>query len=91
MEPGKGHSQTEATMTTVKKYGTTEKDMQFTYIKNILKDVGFKEIKQFIRLRQLALLDLSQPINRQKQKNIFQRLLYETTENGLTSLILAKK
>jgi ubiquinone/menaquinone biosynthesis C-methylase UbiE len=91
MEPGKGHSQTEDTKRTVKKYGTTEKDMPFTYIKNILQDVGFKEIKQFIRLRQLALLDLSQPINRQNQKNIFQRLLYETTENGLTSLILAKK
>lgn len=91
LEPGKGHSKTQDTIAVVKKYGTIEKDMPFSYITTVLHQHGFREIRQFIRLRQLQLLDLSNPIHSLRQEHIFRGLLHETLHNGLTSLIVAKK
>ena len=91
MEPGKNHSKTADSIEAMRKYGTTEKDMPFDYVKQLLLDRGFSEVRQYIRLRQLELFDLSKPIDRYLQIQSMAGMVYETSENGLTSLIIGIK
>ena len=91
LEPGKGHSKTAGSLDAMRKYGTTEKDMPFNYVKQLLLGRGFSEVKQYIRLRQLELCDLSKSLNRYLQIQNMAGMVYETSENGLTSLIIGVK
>ncbi len=78
-------------MDAMRKYGTTEKDMPFSHIRNLLAQAGFSEIDQFVRLMQLPMNDVSKPDGAAKQGEMFKGLMFETTQNGLTSLVVAKK
>jgi 2-polyprenyl-3-methyl-5-hydroxy-6-metoxy-1,4-benzoquinol methylase len=91
MEPGAGHSKTEDSMAAVRKYGTSEHDMPFSYFAPILTKAGFKDVKQFIRVRQLSLINLSNPVGPFEQIQHAVGLAYETALNGLTSLATARK
>lgn len=91
LEPGRGHSQTEESVSVMKKYGTTEKDMPYDHVRELLERQGFSNVEQFLRVRQMPRVDLARPVGGFEQIQHFVGLIYETTRNGLTSLVRAKK
>lgn len=91
LEPGKGHSHTQGSKESMEKYGTMEKDMPHTYVRGLLQQAGFQEMNHFIRLTQLPLLDLSKPFDVYQQIQQFVGLIYNTTEGGMSSLLIGKK
>ena len=91
VEPGKGHSRSKEATDATRKYGTTEKDMPFDYVKELLVRQGFSEVKQYVRLKQLSLFDLSKPMGGFHQIRHFVWLAYKMARRGLTSIIVAQK
>jgi len=91
IEPGKGHSESAQSKKVVEKYGTTEKDMPFCVVHNLLRESGFTKIHQYPRLSMLAIEDIHSPIGPYRMIQNFTGLIYETKENGLTSVIQAIK
>lgn len=90
IEPGAGHATTEATRDVVSKFGTTEKDMPYTYQAELLTAVGFSCVRQYLRLSQLALESLTTPEGSAGQEAYF-RALADGTQQGLTSVVVAIK
>ncbi len=90
IEPGQGHSQTPDTLDVITKFGTTEKDMPFVRQEEILLSAGFREVRQYLRLSQLALHDLAVPGGVRLQIDHFSELI-GATRNGLTSVVVALK
>lgn len=90
VEPGAGHSTTEATRDVVAKFGTTEKDMPYAYQAELLLAAGFTTIRQYLRLSQLPLEPLASEEGSSKQWAHFQAWT-EGTRNGLTSVVIAVK
>ena len=90
IEPGVGHSTTAATLDVVAKFGTTEKDMPYSYQAQLLRAAGFATVQQYLRLSQLPLEPLTNEEERSKQRAHFQTWT-EGTRNGLTSVVVAIK
>jgi len=90
-EPGRGHSRSVATKKTVEDFGVTEKDMEFSVQKRVLQRVGFSQVRQFYRLSELTLEDLSSEESRSRQVDHFANLHGLTLEAGLTSIVVAIK
>jgi SAM-dependent methyltransferase len=91
VEPGKGHSRSKAATDATRKYGTTERDMPFSYVKRLLVKQGFREVKQYMCLKQLSLFDLSNPAGRFRQVRHFIWLAFKMARLGATSIIVAQK
>jgi 2-polyprenyl-3-methyl-5-hydroxy-6-metoxy-1,4-benzoquinol methylase len=65
IEPGRGHSTSENSVSAVGKYGTTEKDMPYRYQKAIMKQAGFASVRQHPRassLRNSLLRGIIEPL-----------------------------
>lgn len=90
VEPGVGHSTTEATRDVVAKFGTTEKDMPYRHQARLLGDVGFSPVRQYMRLSQLPLASVNSEGGWLKQAAHFHALRHGT-RNGLTSVVVAVK
>jgi SAM-dependent methyltransferase len=91
VEPGRGHSRSKEATDAVRKYGTTERDMPFNYVKRVLVKKGFREVKQYMRLKQLSLFDLSKPTDGLRQLRHFVWLTLKMARLGATSIIVAQK
>jgi SAM-dependent methyltransferase len=90
-EPGHGHSLSENTRQVVQDFGVTEKDMEFKLQKTLMKDAGFSEIRQYYRLSELTLEDVSTEKGRAQQINQFAEFYARTLEAGFTSIVVAIK
>jgi SAM-dependent methyltransferase len=90
-EPGRGHSLSENTRQVVQDFGVTEKDMEFKLQKTFMEDAGFSEIRQYYRLSELMLEDVSTEKGRAEQINQFANFYAWTLEAGLTSIVVAIK
>jgi SAM-dependent methyltransferase len=89
-EPGVGHSTQPGSVEAVKRFGTTEKDMEFDRQLPLMRKAGFTEVRQYVRLSQLPLV----PVNfdaAAAQSTQFSGLAIHTTKRGLTSIIVAVK
>jgi SAM-dependent methyltransferase len=90
-EPGRGHSRAEEARQAVQDFGVTEKDMEFKLQKVFMEHAGFSEIRQYYRLSELMLEDVSTKKGRAEQINKFANLYAWTLEAGLTSIVVAIK
>jgi 2-polyprenyl-3-methyl-5-hydroxy-6-metoxy-1,4-benzoquinol methylase len=90
LEPGRGHSMTPESIEAMKKFGTTEKDMEYSHQAKLMSEAGFGSIRQYLRLTQLPLQDTATRVGLLKQSEYFEGLSYATA-NGLTSLVVAVK
>jgi SAM-dependent methyltransferase len=91
VEPGRGHSRSKVAIDAARKYGTTERDMPFNYVKRLLVTQGFRKVKQYVRLKQLSLFDLSSPTGGFRQLRHFVWLAFKMARLGATSIIVAQK
>jgi SAM-dependent methyltransferase len=91
MEPGTGHAKAPYSIDAMKKYGTTEKDMPYAHLRDLLKKAGFREIQQYLRLSAFPVEDLSAPLGRFRQKLHFRTLLSHTLKAGHSCLIVGRK
>jgi len=91
LEPGVGHAQSAGSLSAMAKYGTTEKDMPFSYYKPLLLDIGFRSVTQYLRIRQLPIVDISSAVGPYHQIQNLTGLCFETASNGLSSLGVARK
>jgi hypothetical protein len=72
------------------KFGTTEKDMEFARQFPLMREAGFVEVRQYLRLSELPLV----PVNVDAaagQSAQFAGLTWHTTKEGLTSIIVGLK
>jgi len=89
-EPGAGHSVQPGSLEAARKFGTTEKDMEFERQQPLMRKAGFREVRQYLRLSELPLV----PVNTDaaaEQLAQFSGLVVQTTQRGLTSVIVAVK
>jgi SAM-dependent methyltransferase len=87
-EPGSGHSV--SSLEIARKFGTTEKDMEFDRQQPLMRKAGFREVRQYLRLSELPLV----PVNSDgatEQLKRFSGYAVHTTQRGLTSVIVAVK
>jgi SAM-dependent methyltransferase len=90
IEPGVGHSTTVETIETIRKYGTTEKDMPFAHQRKLMKDAGFGVVEQYIRLSQLPLENVATLSGALDQVRHGISLAYGSA-TGFTSILVARK
>jgi SAM-dependent methyltransferase len=90
-EPGRGHSQSENTRQVVEDFGVTERDMEFSRQKQFMAEAGFSEIRQYYRLSELGLEDVSTEGGRTRQIDRFADLYGYTLEAGFSSIVVAIK
>lgn len=90
-EPGQGHSKTPDTLDTIKKFGTTEKDMEYSIQKKLMKQAGFSEIRQYYRLSELPLENVDSILGNFQQTQHFKALSTNTHKAGFTSIVVAVK
>ena len=88
VEPGVGHSTTEATRDVVTKFGTTEKDMPYERQAELLRAAGFVQIRQYLRLSQLSLECVATEEGRSVQSAHLHRSDGGARRNGLTSVVV---
>ncbi len=91
LEPGAGHSTTADSIGVMEKYGTTEKDMPFSFFSPFLCQAGFTNVRQYLRVRQLPLVNLATAVGPYHQIQHATGLCFEVAQNGLTSLVVAQK
>jgi protein-L-isoaspartate O-methyltransferase len=90
IEPGAGHSQTPDSIQAMEKYGTTEKDMPFSLQREMMEEVGFGSVEQYIRLSQLPIENVTSLEGSLAQiRHAF--TLGCGTATGLTSITVARK
>lgn len=89
IEPGKGHSVAPHSVEVMAKFGTTEKDMPYSYIKYLLTAAGFSEVQQYLRIRQQPGINLTTTSGPFEQIQHVVGLLHETLHNGFTSTVVA--
>jgi SAM-dependent methyltransferase len=88
IEPGTGHSTAPHSVEVMAKYGTTEKDMPYTYVRYLLLAAGFASVQQYVRIRQQSCVDLAAPSGVYEQIQHVVSLLHQTIHAGLTSTIV---
>ena len=59
MEPGRGHSKAAHSIEAMQRFGVTEKDMEYDRQRRYMLAAGFSEVRQIVRLSELALFDIS--------------------------------
>jgi SAM-dependent methyltransferase len=65
IEPGRGHSSSESSISAVNKYGTTEKDMPYRHQRTLMRRAGFESVRQHPRassLRNSVLRGMIEPL-----------------------------
>ncbi|MFY8148271.1 MAG: class I SAM-dependent methyltransferase [Prochlorococcaceae cyanobacterium] len=72
VEPGRGHA--EASQEIMRRYGKTEKDMEFEFQNEFMRVAGFSAVKQYPRLSVLPWIDISTIEGEQDQGKSFQEL-----------------
>jgi SAM-dependent methyltransferase len=90
LEPGVGHSTSPESIWAMEKFGTTEKDMEYTRQAELMRQAGFRTIRQYLRISHVFLEDTATKFGNLKQQWAFQGMLQKTT-NGYTSLVVAVK
>jgi hypothetical protein len=83
--------QSEHTQQVVRDLGVTEKEMEFSLQKRLMRQAGFSAVRQYYRLSELALEDVSSEGGRTRQVNEFTSLFAYTLEAGLSSIVVAIK
>jgi SAM-dependent methyltransferase len=91
LEPGRGHAKDENTRQVVKDFGVTEKDMEFSLQERLMREAGFSTVRQYYRLSELPLEDVSSKGGRARQIDQFATLYAWTLEGGSTSIVVAIK
>ena len=86
-EPGAGHSKTEDSLNAMRRFGTTERDMPFSYQKQLLAEAGFSIIDQYLRLSELPL----EPLGSGRQNAHWEALAHNTLNEGFASIVVAHK
>jgi SAM-dependent methyltransferase len=89
IEPGRGHADASAEI--MKKYGTTEKDMEFSFQRLLMAQAGFLSIKKYMRLSALYWLDISTTEGEREQEVQLGGALFNLRERGLSSVVVAMK
>jgi SAM-dependent methyltransferase len=90
MEPGAGHSVATYSIEATQRFGTTEKDMEYERQRAHMLAAGFSDIKQFIRLSELPLVDITKDKGA-KQNDHLSGLLTNTRDHGSSSIVVAVK
>jgi SAM-dependent methyltransferase len=90
LEPGVGHSEAPETIDVVEKFGTTEKDMPFSHQAWLMRDAGFAEVQRYVRLNQLALVDVEAPGGEAEQRARLEDVLV-ALRRGHSSIVVARK
>jgi len=91
LEPGRGHAEDENTQEVARDYGVTEKDMEFKLQERLMREAGFSTVRQYYRLSELPLEDVSSKGGRDRQIDQFATLYAYTLEAGSTSVVVAIK
>lgn len=89
IEPGQGHSVAPHSVEVMQKYGTTEKDMPYSYIRYLLNAAGFSSVQQYVRIRQQPAVDLATSSGPFEQIQHVVGLVHQTVHNGFTSTVVA--
>jgi SAM-dependent methyltransferase len=88
-EPGAGHSTSESSIQAVERFGTTELDMPYSKQLQLMRNAGFREIRQYLRLSELPLVSVE--VSPAEQAVNFNALSQNTEFAGFTSIVVAKK
>jgi 2-polyprenyl-3-methyl-5-hydroxy-6-metoxy-1,4-benzoquinol methylase len=88
-EPGAGHSTSPLTIEEAKRWGTTERDMPFTLQRDTMLKIGFREVRQYLRLSEVPLVSIDDKARLQSDN--FAAVMYHTTKCGFTSIVVGTK
>jgi len=88
-EPGAGHSKMEGSIEAMRRFGTTEKDMPYSYQCVLMKAAGFRQVVQYLRLSELPLAPFDESSGMQSAH--FSALAHHTQSEGFTSFVTAIK
>jgi SAM-dependent methyltransferase len=91
LEPGRGHGEDAHTRQVVRDFGVTEKDMEFSVQERLMHEAGFSIVRQYYRLSELPLEDVSSEKGRARQIEQFTTLYAYTLVAGSTSFVVAIK
>jgi SAM-dependent methyltransferase len=91
MEPGRGHSVSEEARDAIARFGTTEKDMEFSHQAALMRAAGFESIHMYLRVSQLPTEDLETPEGRVLQSSHMAALFHNTIELGSSCVVMAVK
>jgi SAM-dependent methyltransferase len=90
MEPGRGHSKAAHSIEAMQRFGVTEKDMEYDRQRRYMLAAGFSEVRQIVRLSELALFDISNDKGA-KQDEYLKGLITNTVHHGSSSIVIAVK
>lgn len=90
LEPGVGHSTSPNSLWVMEKFGTTEKDMEYTRQAELMREAGFRAIRQYLRLSDIPLENVALESGNTRQLKGFKSRIHSTA-NGASSLVVALK
>ena len=90
MEPGRGHSTAPHSIEAMKRFGVTEKDMEYVHQRAHMVKAGFSEVRQFVRLSELSLHSVAQDKGA-RQLSHLNGLVKNTAKHGISSVVVAVK
>ena len=91
LEPGAGHSKTPGAIETIEKFGTTEKDMDYTHQAALMRKAGFSQVRHYLRLSQLPLESVHDKAGQDKQWAHVNALWEGTLRHGSSCVVVAVK
>jgi 2-polyprenyl-3-methyl-5-hydroxy-6-metoxy-1,4-benzoquinol methylase len=89
-EPGQGHSTQPHSIEAVRRFGVTEKDMDYARQREHMLASGFLHVHHHVRLSELTIVDLSKDAGMQQQRHL-DGLIFNTVHAGTSSIVVAIK
>ena len=90
MEPGDGHSAAPHSTEAMRRFGVTEKDMDYKRQRKHMIAAGFSTVRHFLRLSELTTVDLAQDQGKTQERHLT-GLLVNTRDHGSSSIVVAVK
>lgn len=90
MEPGRGHAAAAQSIEAKQRFGVTEKDMEYDRQRGLMLGVGFSDVRQFVRLSELTLFDITKDSGTRQDEHLH-GLLTNTRDHGSSSVVVAVK
>lgn len=91
LEPGVGHAESQEAQDAIRRFGTTEKDMEYARQVAAMREAGFGTVKQYLRVSALPLESVNDEDGRNRQWDHVNALWEGTLHRGLTSVVVAVK
>jgi SAM-dependent methyltransferase len=89
-EPGAGHSTQPYSIEATRRFGTTEKDMDYARQRKHMLACGFEQVHHYVRLSELAVIDMSKDAGKQQLRHL-EGLVSNTVNAGTSSIVVALK